>query len=71
MHDAADSLNDRPHRPLMPNRVRPRCHKCESAMSPLYAKGPRGKAFIRVQDTFWCPADGLVAHGRRKVKFLA
>jgi hypothetical protein len=54
----------------MGNRVRPRCPECESSMSPLYAKGPRGTAFIRVRDAFWCPEDRTMARGRRKVAFL-
>lgn len=39
-------------------------------MSPLYAKGPRGKAFVRVKDAFWCPDDKQLGRGRRKVAFL-
>jgi hypothetical protein len=39
-------------------------------MSPLYAKGPRGKAFVRVRDAFTCRNDGALAKGRRKVRFL-
>lgn len=55
----------------MPNRIRPRCPDCGSAMSPLYAKGPRGKAFVRVRDAFWCAEDRQIARGRRKAVFLA
>ena len=54
----------------MPNRIRPRCTTCDQSMAPLYAKGPRGKAFIRVKDSFWCPDHATIARGRRKVTFL-
>jgi hypothetical protein len=54
----------------MANRVRPRCADCQTVMAPLYAKGPRGKAFVRVKDAFTCPNDGTLARGRRKVKYL-
>lgn len=57
-------------RVALPNRIRPRCPACDAAMSPLYAKGPRGKAFVRVPDVFWCPDDRRLARGRRKVGFL-
>lgn len=54
----------------MSNRLRPRCTDCGRAMSPLYGKGPRGKAFVRVREAFWCPDDGRIARGRRKASFL-
>ena len=53
----------------MANRVRPRC-RCGNVMAPIYAKGPRGVSFVRVKDSFWCPEDGHLARGRRKVKLL-
>src|SRR5260221_6681879 len=39
----------------MPNRIRPRCPTCDSAMGPVFRKGPRGHAFVRVPDAFYCP----------------
>lgn len=54
----------------MPNRIRPKCPVCNAAMAPMYGKGPRGKAFIRVKDAFWCAEDNQIARGRRKVSFL-
>lgn len=54
----------------MPNRVRPRCRECDSAMAPLFAKGVRGRGYVRVPDAFWCHQHKLVARGRRKVRYL-
>jgi hypothetical protein len=54
----------------MPNRVRPRCPKCQAAMTPLYRAGGRG-GFKRLRDTFTCAQhDSILAHGRRKVRYL-
>jgi hypothetical protein len=53
----------------MPNRARPRCPACGRAMSPVFRKGARGKAFVRVPDTFHCLEDDKIAHGRRNVQF--
>ena len=39
-------------------------------MAPLFRKGARGKAFVRVRDAFTCRKDGTLANGRRKVRFL-
>jgi hypothetical protein len=54
----------------MPNRVRPRCPTCDTAMGPLFRKGPRGKAFVRVPDAFYCAEHNLLARGRKKAQFL-
>lgn len=54
----------------MANRERPRCPTCNDAMGPVYRKGARGKAFVRVPDAFYCVEHDLLARGRRKVKFL-
>jgi peptide methionine sulfoxide reductase MsrB len=53
----------------MPNRVRPRCPTCDAAMGPVFRKGPRGKAFVRIRDAFYCPEHNLLAHGRKKPSF--
>ena len=54
----------------MANRARPRCPKCQSVMAPLFRKGARGKAYVRVRDAFTCPDDGTLARGRRKARFV-
>ena len=54
----------------MPNRARPRCPSCESAMDPVFRKGPRGKAFVRVPDAFICGEHNVLARGRQKTQFL-
>ena len=54
----------------MANRVRPRCPKCEAVMKPVYRRGPRGKAFVRLKDAFCCNNDGTLARGRRKAKAI-
>ncbi|MCA1811287.1 MAG: hypothetical protein LC623_04665 [Halobacteriales archaeon] len=54
----------------MPNRVRPRCPTCDTAMGPAFCKGPRGKAFIKIPDTFHCLQHNLLARGRQKPEFL-
>lgn len=53
----------------MANRVRPRCPKCQSVMAPLFRKGPRGKAYVKVRDSFVCIEDGSLARGRRNARF--
>ncbi|HEX2067039.1 MAG TPA: hypothetical protein VHI93_09530 [Candidatus Thermoplasmatota archaeon] len=55
----------------MPNRARPRCPDCRAAMSPLFRRGSRGKAFVRVAEAFVCSQHGRIAHGREKTRFLA
>lgn len=55
----------------VPNRIRPRCPQCSSAMDPLYRLGARGNAFVKVPDTFHCPQHDVVARGRRTTRFLA
>ncbi|HEX2066101.1 MAG TPA: hypothetical protein VHI93_04740 [Candidatus Thermoplasmatota archaeon] len=54
----------------MPNRARPRCPDCQAAMSPLFRKGPRGKAFVRVPDAFVCSQHDRLARGRESTRFL-
>jgi hypothetical protein len=39
-------------------------------MGPVFLKGPRGKAFVRVPDAFYCSEHNLFARGRTKVKYL-
>jgi hypothetical protein len=55
----------------MPNRIRPRCPDCGRAMAPLFIKGPRGKVFVKVPDTFHCDDHDRIARGRKKAEFLA
>lgn len=55
----------------MTNRIRPRCPTCQTAMTPVYRKGARGKAFVKIPDTFTCAEHGGLAVGRRKVKYVA
>ena len=38
-------------------------------MAPVYRKGARGKAFVKIPDVFTCDVDGALARGRRKAKF--
>jgi hypothetical protein len=54
----------------MPNRIRPRCPTCATAMGPVFRKGPRGKAFVRVPDAFYCSEHTLLARGRKKTEFI-
>jgi hypothetical protein len=54
----------------VPNRIRPRCPKCERVMSPVYRRRDRAKTFARVPDVFWCPEGHSVAKGRSKSRFL-
>ena len=54
----------------MPNRIRPRCPDCGAAMTPVYRKGARGQAFVKIPDTFTCPEDETLARGRRKARIL-
>lgn len=61
--------NDRHGRPVA-NRLRPRCPECKTAMGPVYRKGARGKAMVRIPDAFYCATHDLLAHGRTKVRFL-
>jgi hypothetical protein len=39
-------------------------------MDPVFRKGPRGKAFVRVPDAFYCPEHNLIARGRKATRFL-
>jgi hypothetical protein len=39
-------------------------------MEPVFRKGPRGKAFVRVLDAFYCSEHNLIARGRKKAEFL-
>jgi hypothetical protein len=39
-------------------------------MGPLFRKGPRGKAFVRVPDAFYCAEHQQMARGRKKAQFL-
>lgn len=50
----------------MPNKARPRCPDCESAMEPVYRKSQRGASMVRVPNVFWCEDDSVIARGRRK-----
>jgi hypothetical protein len=50
----------------MANRARPRCPTCGTAMSPVFRKGARGKAFVRVPEAFYCIEHDLMARGRAK-----
>lgn len=55
----------------MPNRPRPRCPGCGTAMDPVFRKRSRGDTFARVPEVFWCDACGKGARGRlRKVAFF-
>jgi peptide methionine sulfoxide reductase MsrB len=54
----------------MPNRIRPRCPTCNSPMGPIFRKGPRGKAFVRVPDSFYCVEHNKLARGRKKTAYL-
>jgi hypothetical protein len=40
-------------------------------MGPVFRKGPRGKAYVRVPDAFHCAEHDLIARGRSKSQFLA
>lgn len=39
-------------------------------MSPLFRRGPRGKAFVRVPDAFVCSRHSRLARGRESARFL-
>lgn len=39
-------------------------------MSPVFRKGPRGQAFVKVPDTFHCETHNRLARGRKHVEFL-
>jgi hypothetical protein len=39
-------------------------------MAPLFMKGPRGKAFVKVPDMFHCSDHDQLARGRKRVQFL-
>jgi hypothetical protein len=39
-------------------------------MGPLFRKGLRGKAFVRVPDGFYCVEHNQMARGRKKTTFL-
>jgi hypothetical protein len=54
----------------MPNRARPRCPDCNTAMGPLFRHGARGQAFVRVPDAFHCREHDRIARGRKKTIFL-
>lgn len=54
----------------MPNRPRPRCPNCNIAMAPLFRKGSRGTAFVRLPEAFYCSEHDLLARGRSKTRFL-
>ncbi len=54
----------------MPNRVRPRCPDCNTAMAPVFRARERGEGYARLPDVFWCDTHGKLARGRRTVKFL-
>jgi hypothetical protein len=54
----------------MANAIRPRCPTCNTAMDPVFRKGPRGQAWIRVPETFHCLKHNLIARGRQAPEFL-
>lgn len=55
----------------MANKPRPRCPKCDQAMTPLYRKRPKGKTYARAGATFWCEEHDILANGRQaNVSFL-
>jgi hypothetical protein len=39
-------------------------------MGPVFRKGPRGKAFVRVPDAFYCVEHNVIARGRKKAEYL-
>lgn len=56
----------------MPNKPRPRCPKCGSAMAPLFRKGARGSSYVRAGSSFQCSNDDVLARGRgARAKFMA
>lgn len=55
----------------MPNKPRPRCPECQTAMAPLFRKRPRGSGYARAGTAFQCPSCDTLAKGRgAKTKFL-
>ncbi len=54
----------------VPNRVRPRCPTCDTAMLPVFQQRPRGETYAKIRDVFHCPTHGVLARGRRKVDYF-
>jgi len=52
----------------MPNKTRPACPTCGYAMAPLWRRGPRGQAFVRVPEAYVCC--GNLAGGRDGTRLL-